>query len=477
MSYRTIIGLEIHTELMTDTKMFCGCSNEFGGEANTHCCPVCLGLPGTLPRINERAIEYAIKSGLAFDCEISNFNRMDRKHYFYVDLPKGFQISQDDRPLCHDGYIYLEEKDKKVRIERIHIEEDTGKLNHTETGETLIDYNRAGVPLIEIVTRPDMESGEEARLFLEKLRSRLKYIEVSDVRMEQGSLRCDVNINIVDNETGKKTNISEIKNLNSFRAVERAIEFEENRHKKLLEEGSNTRHETRRWDDSLGETIKMRDKGEAGDYKYISESDIGQLNIDEDWIGEIRSRLPELPKAKKERFMKEYKLPEYDADVLTQTRELAAFYEETAKLIDDYEMVSNWIMGDVLRRLKDEELEVEEIAKIPLSPQNLADLLGLIKSNEISNNIGKKVLRKVFETGKDPKTIVKEDGLSQISDEGELLEMIDKILSENEQSILDYKAGKDRALGFLVGQVMKMSKGKANPQMVNEKIKEKLDQA
>lgn len=473
MSYKTIIGLEIHTELMTETKMFCGCTNEFGGEANTHCCPVCIGLPGALPRINKRAIEFAIKSGLAFDSEINNFNRMDRKHYFYVDLPKGFQISQDDRPICSEGYIDLEEVGKRVRLERIHIEEDTGKLNHTEKGETLIDYNRAGVPLIEIVTRPDMSSGEEARLFLEKLRARLKYIEVSDVRMEQGSLRCDVNINIVNEETGEKSNIAEIKNLNSFRAVERAIEFEENRHRELLEAGSNTLKETRRWDDGLAETVKMRDKGES-QYRYITEADIGQLNIDQAWIEEIRRELPELPFEKKERFMEAYGLPEYDAEVLTQSRELAAFYEETVKKIDDFEMVSNWIMGDVLRRLKDEEVEIEDT---PLTSDYLADLLGLIRSDKISNNIGKKVLRKVFETGKDPKTIVKEDGLSQISDESALEEMIDQVLSENQQSILDYKAGKDRALGFLVGQVMKISRGKANPQMVSKTLKEKLDQA
>lgn len=477
MSYRTIIGLEIHTELSTATKMFCGCSNEFGGEANTHCCPVCIGLPGALPRINKMAIEYAIKAGLAFDCEISTFNRMDRKHYFYVDLPKGFQISQDDRPLCQEGFIEINEEGKKVRIERIHIEEDTGKLNHTESGETLVDYNRAGVPLIEIVTRPDMESGEEARMFLEKLRARLKYIEVSDVKMEQGSLRCDVNINIVNDETGQRSNISEIKNLNSFRAVERAIEFEENRHRELLESGSNTGVETRRWDDGLGETIKMRDKGESGDYKFIAESDLGQLDIDQDWIDEINKNMPELPAEKKNRFISDYKIPEYDAEVLTSSRELARFYEDTVKLLDDYEMVSNWIMGDVLRRLKDEDLEMEEIDKTPLTSQYLADLLNLIKENKISNNIGKKVLRKVFETGKDPKTIVSEDGLSQISDEAALLDMIDKVLSENEQSIIDYKAGKDRALGFLVGQVMKMSRGKANPQIVNEKLREKLEEA
>ncbi len=472
MSYRTIVGLEIHTELMTASKMFCSCPNEYGSEANTQVCPVCLGLPGSLPRINKRAIEYAIRAGLAFDCKINLDSRMDRKHYFYVDLPKGYQISQDDNPLCSDGYIYMESLDKKVRIERIHIEEDTGKLNHTESGETLIDYNRAGVPLIEIVTRPDISSSEEARIFLEDLRSRLKYIGVSDVRMDQGSLRCDVNINIINDDTGEKTNISEIKNLNSFRAVERAIEFEEKRHKELLSLGKNTVKDTRRWDETLGETISMREKGQESDYRYLVESDIQSIKIDQDWINEISDQMPELPREKRDRFIEQYDLSKYDAEVLTQSRELASFFEDTAKLIDDYEMVSNWVMGDVLRRLNDEE---EEIQETNLSSDKLAELLNLISDGKISNNIGKKVLRKVFETGENPSKIVKDEGLIQINDEDALIEMIDKVLSENQQSVEDYRAGKDRALGFLVGQVMKISRGKANPQMVNEKLKEKLD--
>ncbi len=473
MGYKTIIGLEIHTELMTETKMFCGCTNEFGGQANTHCCPICIGLPGTMPNINKQAIEFAIKSGIAFNCDINRNTRMDRKHYHYVDLPKGFQISQDDNPLCVNGYVELELEEgiKKIDLERIHLEEDTGKLNHTESGETLIDYNRAGVPLIEIVTRPDMNSAGEARLFLENLRSRLKYLEVSDVRMEQGSLRCDVNINIMNEETGVRSNISEIKNLNSFRAVERAIEAEEKRHRQLLEMGKNTIQDTRRWDEAVGETVSMREKGES-QYRYIPDSDIAPIEIDEEWIEEIESNLPELPHIKKERFISEYGLSEYDAEVLTQSRDLAIFYESTTELIQDYEMVSNWVMGDVLRRLNDEELEIGET---PLTSEYLAELLNLIKDDEISNNAGKKILRKVFETGKDPKTIVKEEGLSQISDESALLEMIEKVLDNNQQSIEDYKAGRDRALGYLVGQVMKESRGQANPQMVNEKLKEILE--
>ncbi len=473
MSYKTIIGLEIHTELMTDTKMFCSCKNEFGGEANTQCCPVCIGLPGTLPRINKRAVEYAIRAGLAFDCDINTHNRMDRKHYHYVDLPKGYQISQDNRPICENGHIdlELEEGVKSIRIERIHMEEDTGKLSHLESGETLIDYNRAGVPLIEIVSRPDMNSAEEARMFLDNLRRRLKYIEVSDVRMDQGSLRCDVNINIVNEETGERSNISEIKNLNSFRAVVNAIEYEEKRHRELLEAGENTLKDTRRWDEVKGQTISMREKGKS-DYRYVADGDIAEIVIDQDWIKEIEESLPELPKAKKERFIRDYGLPEYDAEILTESKELSSFYEATADLVKDYDMVSNWVMGDVLRRLNDEDKNIGETF---LSPDYLAELIGLVKSNKINNNVAKKVLRKIFETGKSAKTIVEEDGLLQISDEGQLDEMVDKVLSENQQSIEDYKAGKDRALGFLVGQVMKMSRGKANPQMVNSKLKEKLD--
>lgn len=468
MGYRTIIGLEIHSELMTETKMFCSCPNEFGGEANSHCCPTCMGLPGSMPQINKNVLEYGVRAGLAFNSEINKETRMDRKHYHYVDLTKGFQTSQDDNPLCLGGYVEIEVdgEEKTIELERIHIEEDTGKLNHSGEEETLIDYNRAGVPLIEIVTRPDMNSAEEARLFLETLRSRLKYIEVSDGKMEQGSLRCDVNINIVNEETGERSNISEIKNLNSFRAVVRSIEVEEKRHRELLEKGGNTLSDTRRWDETIGETVSMREKEDA-DYRFIPDADIALINIDNDWIQEINKNLPELPNDKKERFMSEYGLSEYDSEILIQSRELAEFYEETVEHIEDYELVSNWIIGDVLRRLNEEVIELHET---PLTSKYLADLLKMVKEDKISNNIGKKVLRKIFEEGKDPVTIVEEEGLIQISDEGALLEMINEVLEENPQSIEDFKAGKDRALGYLVGQVMRISKGKANPQLVNQKL-------
>lgn len=475
MAYKAVVGLEIHVELSTKTKIFCGCSNEFGKDANTQCCPVCLGLPGALPVLNKSVVEYAIRAGLAFNCDIATNTMMDRKNYFYPDLVKGFQISQDDIPICLGGYVEIETENgpKKIRLIRIHIEEDTGKSIHSETGDSLLDYNRSGVPLIEIVTEPDINSKEEAQGFLDKLKSTLQYLEVSDCKMEEGSLRCDVNFNIVDAENNVKTNISELKNLNSFSAVGRAIEYEEKRHIALLEEGKNTIKETRRWNEVDGNTVSMRAKGEVADYRYGTESDIAPIKIDEGWIEDIRKNLPELPHHKKERFIKEYDIPEYDAGVLTQSKELSFFFEETAKLVKDPKQVSNWIMGDVLRRINDEGIEVGDLK---FAPKDLADLLKLIEEGKISNNIGKKVLRDMFESGKKPDVIVKEKGLIQISDEGELKSIIEKVLSENEQSIIDYKNGKDRALGFLVGQTMKATRGKANPQLVNKMIVDALNE-
>lgn len=474
MGYKTIVGLEIHVELLTKTKIFCNCVNEFGGDANTHCCPVCLGLPGAIPKLNKGALEFGIKAGLAFNCQISEWVKMDRKHYFYPDLSKGYQVSQDDNPLCRNGYVEIEVEEglKRIGIQRIHMEEDTGKSIHTEGGDTLVDYNRAGVPLIEIVTAPDINSSEEARMFLENLRNILRYIEVSDCKMEEGSLRCDVNINVVDTETGKKTNITELKNLNSFKSVASAIEYEERRHISLLEKGENTAKETRRWNEVENKTVVMRDKGSADNYRYAVDVDVLPVVIEKEWIDEIRDSLPELPHQKKERFIKEYGLPEYDAGVLTQSKELAQFYEETNKYAKDPKQVSNWVMGDVLRRLNDEEMEIVDLK---FQPKDLADLLEFINAGKISNNIGKKVLREMFETGEKPEAIIKKKGLIQISDEGELEGIIEKVLDENQQSVIDYKNGKDRALGFIIGQVMKATKGKANPQMVNEMVREMIE--
>jgi len=474
LRYKTIIGLEIHVELMTNTKIFCSCTNEFGGEANTHCCPICLGLPGVMPVLNRQVVEYGMKAGLAFNSKINRISKMDRKHYFYSDLVKGYQTSQEDQPLCEGGYIEieLENKSKKLHLERIHIEEDTGKSIHTETGDTLLDYNRAGVPLIEIVTKPEMNSAEEDRLFLEQLRDTLKYIGVSDVRMEEGSLRCDININMVDEDSGEKTTITEIKNLNSFSAAVKSIEYEEERHKNLLKEKEDTEKETRRWDEVEGQTIIMRDKGSAEDYRFLPDGDVLPIKVDEEWIEEVRKSLPELPHHKKERFIKEYELTPYDAGVLTQFKDVSIFFEDTVKHINDSNLVSNWIMGDVLRRLNQENLEIDSLK---FTSKNLADLLLLVKEEKINNNTGKKVLREMFETGVDPNTIVEEKGLVQISDENELENIVTEVLDENQQSIIDIKNGKDRAIGYLVGQVMKVTKGQANPQMVNKMIMEMIE--
>ena len=474
MGYKTLVGLEIHVELMTKNKIFCNCKNEFGGEVNTHVCPVCLGLPGALPVMDKEALEFGIRAGLAFNSEIEKEVRTDRKNYFYPDLTKGYQISQADLPLCKGGHLDIELEDgvKRINLERIHIEEDTGKQLHTEDGTSLLDFNRCGVPLIEIVTKPDINSAEEARLFLEKLRSTLKYIGISDVRMEEGSLRCDVNINVVDDEKKIKSKITEVKNLNSFRSAVKAIETEEKRHMELLDKGENTDNETRRWDENLNETVIMRRKFGASDYRFANEGDLPSIKIEDSWLEEIRNNLPELPHEKKVRFISEYSLGQYEAEVLTGSKELAAFFEETYKYVNDSKLLSNWIMGDVLRRLKEEDMEIEALH---IQPKDLADLILLVKDGKINNNTGKKVLKDMFDSGDSPEKIVKEQGLIQISDEGALEEIVEKILDANPQSIEDFKNGKDRAIGFLMGQIMKETKGKANPQMVNKMLLDKIN--
>lgn len=473
MGWKTLIGLEIHVELMTKKKVYCNCKNEFGGEVNTHVCPVCLGLPGALPVIDKECLEYCIKAGLAFNSKISDVVRMDRKNYFYPDLVKGYQISQADLPVCSGGYLEIDlpEGPKRINLERIHLEEDTGKQIHNDDGTTLLDFNRCGVPLIEIVSKPDISSAEEARLFLDKLRSTIKYIGISDVRMEEGSLRCDVNINVVDAEKGLKSKITEIKNLNSFKSVVKTIEFEEKRHIALMEQGLDTDKETRRWDEMAGETILMRRKYTAEDYRFCYDGDLPPIGIKKEWLEQIQATMPELPHAKKLRFISEFSLNDYDAAVLTQSRELAAFFEETLAHVGDSKLVANWMMGDVLRRLKEEDKDIEELS---ISSKDLADLLILVRDNKINNNTGKKVLRDMFETGASPETIVTEQGLIQISDEKSLEELVERILDSNPQSIEDFKNGKDRAVGFLMGQIMKETKGKANPQMVSGMLAEKL---
>lgn len=474
MAYKTIVGLEIHVELSTKTKAFCSCSNEFGGEPNTRVCPTCLGLPGGLPVLNENVVNYATMAGIALNCEIQKKSKFDRKNYFYPDLTKGFQITQNDMPICKEGYLEIEDDNKEVKkvgIFQIQIEEDTGKSLHSEDQDTLMDYNRCGVPLIEIVSKPDMSSGKEAREFLEKLKATLRYIGISDCKMEEGSLRCDVNVNIVDEETGRKTAITEVKNLNSFRGVEKAIDFEVQRHIGLLENNEEEIRTTRRWDDAKNETVLMRVKYTVADYRFAPEGDLPPVVLNDEYIKKIESELPELPEAKKKRFIEEYSIPEYDAEVLTLTKELSEYYEEVANHFDDYSMISNWVMTEVLRRIEN----IDESFELPFKASDLAELLKTIKKGSINNNAGKKVLRTMFETGKKPLDIIEEQGLVQISDSSEIEGIVDKVLEDNPQSILDFKAGKDRALGFLVGQVMKASRGKANPQIVNELLSEKLN--
>lgn len=475
MAYKTIIGLEIHVELKTKTKMFCHCKNEFGEEANTNVCPICLGLPGALPQVNEEAINYAIKAGLAMNCKIHQHTRFDRKSYFYADLVKGYQITQDELPLCYEGYVNIEDEDgndKKIRLIRIHVEEDTGKSLHTDKGETLLDYNRSGVPLIEIVTYPDMNSAKEAREFLEKLKATVIYLGVSDGKMEEGSLRCDVNVNIVDTETGVKTNISEIKNIGSFRGVEKAIDFEVSRHIALLEKGENTKKETRRWDELKGESILMREKIKANDYRYAPDGDIPPMDISDEMIDAVRKEMPELPDEKVSRLMKDYGISKDDAKTLSLDVSLANYYEELAKKVGDNALALNWLLGDVLRRLKEDNKSIDQM---PFAIEDLEKLLTLVKTNKINNNAGKKVLQEMFKAPEDPESIVKRLGLVQVTDEGAIEAVVDKVLEANPQSIEDFKNGKSRAFGFLVGQVMKEMKGKGNPQIINELLNKKLN--
>lgn len=475
MKYEVVIGLEVHAELSTQSKAFCGCSTKFGAAPNTQCCPVCIGMPGVLPVINKKALEYTIKAGLALNCRIARYTKMDRKNYFYPDLPRACQISQYDVPVCQNGYldIVVNGQTRRIGINRIHLEEDAGKLLHDQYADsTLVDLNRSGVPLIEIVTEPDLRSAEEAKVFLETLRSILRYIDVSDCKMEEGSLRCDVNISVRpegQKEFGVRT---EMKNLNSFRAVYRAIEYEANRQISILEEGGTVLRETRRWDDSAGKSFSMRAKEHAQDYRYFPEPDLPPIEIDDEWVEEIRKQIPELPAQKQRRYVEEFGLPEYDAGILTSSRDLADYFESCVKLYENPKTISNWLMGDFLRLVNEKNIEISDV---PVTPENLVKLFKLIDSKVISGPIAKTVFEEMFDTGKDPEAIVEEKGLKQITDRDELVKVIKKVLAENPKSVEDYKNGKKKALGFLVGQTMKATKGKANPQLVNEILLEELE--
>ncbi len=480
MKYEAVIGLEVHTELRTATKIFCSCKTSFGAEPNTNVCPVCLGLPGVLPVLNKKVLEFAVRTGLALNCEISRFSKFDRKNYYYPDLPKNFQTSQYDLPICEHGHLDIEVDGKKstIRITRAHMEEDAGKLVHhgtsiTDSDYSLVDYNRTGTPLLEIVSEPDIRSAKEAVAYMEKLRAILQYCGVSDCKMEEGSLRCDANISVRpvgQKELGTKT---EIKNINSFRGVERAIEYEAMRQAQLLEDGGTVVQETRTWDEKEGVTKSMRKKEEANDYRYFPEPDLVPFTVSDEYIEEIRRTLPELPDARKARYMAEYGLDAYNADYLTNDKDRADYFEAMVAAGADPKDAANWLMGDFAKLLSRDGLEMKDA---PVKAADMADLLKLITKGTISGKIAKQVFSEMWTSGKTPETIVKEKGLVQISDTGALEELADRIIAANPQSVADFKAGKKKAVGFLMGQIMKETKGKANPQIVNGILTKKLSE-
>jgi aspartyl-tRNA(Asn)/glutamyl-tRNA(Gln) amidotransferase subunit B len=472
--YETVIGLEVHVELHTKSKIFCGCSTEFGAPPNTHTCPVCLGHPGVLPVLNRQAVDYAMKAAMALNCEIGDVCKFDRKNYFYPDSPKAYQISQYDQPIGKNGYIDIEVdgKTKRIGITRLHLEEDAGKLTHVDGGyASLVDFNRVGTPLVEIVSEPDISSPEEARAYLEKLRAIMLYCEVSDVKMEEGSMRCDANISLRpwgQKEFGTR---AELKNMNSFRGVVRGLEYEQLRQAEILDEGGEVEQETRRWDETQGKTFSMRGKEEAHDYRYFPDPDLVTLHIDPEWKDRIRASIPELPDARKARYTSEYGLPEYDAGVITSSKALADLFESSLEYTKDAKAVSNWIMGDLLGYLNSNSLELSDVK---LTGQGLGEMIGLLEKGTISSKIAKTVFKEMLQSGKLPQQIVEEQGLVQISDEGAIMAIVQEVVANNPASVEDYKAGKEKAIGFLVGQVMKQSKGKANPGLVNKLLVEVL---
>lgn len=477
MQYESVIGLEVHVQLNTDSKIFCSCSTKFGSPPNTQTCPVCQGHPGVLPVLNENALKKGILAGLALNSEIAKYSKFDRKNYFYPDLPKAYQISQYDKPICLGGYIEITTPDgsKRIGITRLHLEEDAGKLIHPDgfsDNVSYVDLNRAGVPLAEIVSEPDMRNGDEAYEYLQNLKSIMKYIGVSDVNMEEGSLRCDVNISIREKGDTKLGQKVEIKNLNSFKAVKAAINYEYIRQKELWEDGEKDKivQETRLWNADKNETFSMRSKESANDYRYFPDPDLPPVILDDTYIDTIRKTLPELPKEKKTRFIKQYEISAIDAGVLTSIKELADYFEDVIKHGASAAKASNWIQSEILAKLKDPE----NIGSFSVTPKMLAELIALIEDNTISGKIAKTVLTEMIETGKAPSLIVEEKGLRQVTDTSAIEPVIDEVIAANPQSVNDFREGKEKALGFLVGQIMKASGGKANPQIVNNLLKKKL---
>ncbi|HKZ22431.1 MAG TPA: Asp-tRNA(Asn)/Glu-tRNA(Gln) amidotransferase subunit GatB [candidate division Zixibacteria bacterium] len=488
MKYESIIGLEVHAQLLTDSKIFCGCSASYGADPNSQTCPVCLGLPGVLPVLNKKVVEYAVRMVLAVEGTVAQHSVFARKNYFYPDLPKGYQISQYDQPLSSGGSVEIEipesKAKKKINLTRIHLEEDAGKSLHSEDnsytstssnvkqkGETLVDMNRCGVPLIEIVSQPDMRSSKEATLFLNKLKQILEYLEICSGNMEEGSLRCDANVSVRPVSQQKLGTKTELKNMNSFKAVEKALNFEIERQIGIIESGGRITQETLLWDVEKEEIAPMRSKEESHDYRYFPEPDLVVLNVGKNWIEEIRKNLPELPEARKNRFVKQYQIPEYDAELLTTEKKLADYYEKCVKNYPNPKTVSNWVMGEVLRGLKERRMSVSEFK---VSPKELASLLKQVDSGTLSGKMAKDVFVEMAETGKSAEKIIQEKGLVQVTDTKEIESVIESVLKENPQEVDKYKSGKERVFGFFVGEVMKKTKGKANPALVNQILKQKL---
>ncbi len=475
MQYETVIGLEVHVQLDLNTKAFCGCSIEFGKPANTQVCPVCLGLPGVLPVLNEKFLQYAMRVALALNCTVANFLKFDRKHYYYPDLPKNYQISQYDKPLAANGYLQIktEAGQKKVRILRVHMEEDAGKLIHTKDA-SLVDLNRTGTPLLEIVTQPDINSAEEAYTYLTQLKSILEYLEVSDCDMEKGSLRCDANISLRPLRQTTLGTKAEVKNMNSFKGVRDALNYEIFRQGKTLQEGGTIRQETRLWNEEKQKTFSMRGKEEAHDYRYIPDPDLVPFVIEKETIEKARRELPELPQAKKERLIKNYSLSDYDAGILSADKQLAIYFEDAARNYNQPKIICNWLMGDIMSYLNTNNIQIKKLKEI-LPIKKLVAMLELIDNNTISGKIAKQILPEILKTGKDASVIIKEKNLSQITDSAAIESVIDEVINENKKVVEEVKNGKDKALMFLVGQVMKKTRGKANPQIVNSLIKKKLE--
>lgn len=472
MKYELVIGLEVHVEMNTETKIFCSCRNEFGAPPNTNVCPVCLSMPGTLPVLNEQVVEYGVLAGMSLNCHIPNYSKMDRKGYYYPDLAKAYQISQFDLPLCGKGEVSIESDGKThtIGITRIHIEEDAGKLIH-EGGESLIDYNRGGVPLMEIVTEPDFRTADQVRAFLDTVKANMDYLGVSDCKMEEGSMRCDINISVRPQGSDILGTRTELKNINSFSAAARAIEYESKRQIEIIEDGGAIEQETRRWDDAKGKSYSMRDKEEAHDYRYFPDPDLVPIYLSDERIAQIRNSLPELPAAKKARYMEDLKLSEYDASVLTMSKYMAKLFEECVELYNEPKAISNYITVDLAALLHENDVKPENV---PINAKGLTDVLKLVSDGTINSSVGKQVFEEMFLTGKEPQLIVEEKGLKQIDDKDEILKLVKQIIEENPKPVADYKNGNAKAKTFFVGRVMKATKGKANPATVNMLVEQEL---